>query len=158
MRRRATGVLKWFSALYVVLIVIQVYLAGEGIFGLNVIKHSDDCDKKGANLVAQHCVGNSKTLDAHRALGFFLTFFGAILFLIVALLAWHANKRIRIISILAPILTFVQMILPALGRWGGALHPLNAFLVLGMFGWLFHALRKEAPEVVTEPVAAAPSG
>ena len=41
-----------FSALYVVLIVIQVYLAGEGIFGLSVIKHSNDCDKKGANLVA----------------------------------------------------------------------------------------------------------
>ena len=49
MRRGATAVLKWFSALYVVLIVIQVYLAGEGIFGLNVIKHSDDCDKKGAS-------------------------------------------------------------------------------------------------------------
>ena len=48
MRRGATAVLKWFSLLYVVLIVIQVYLAGEGIFGLNVIKHSDDCDKKGA--------------------------------------------------------------------------------------------------------------
>ncbi len=157
MRRRATGVLKWFSALYVVLIVIQVYLAGEGIFGLNVIKHSDDCDKKGANLIAQHCVGNSKTLDAHRALGFFLTFFGAILFLIVALLAWHSNTRIRTISIVAPILTFVQMILPGLGRWGGALHPVNAILILGMYGWLFHTLRKETPEVAT-PSVAAPSG
>ena len=64
-----TSVLKWFSGLYVVLIVIQVYLAGEGIFGLNVIKHSDDCDKAGANLSAAPCIGNTKTLDAHRALG-----------------------------------------------------------------------------------------
>jgi hypothetical protein len=157
MRGRATVVLKWFSALYVVLIVIQVYLAGEGIFGLNVIKHSDDCDKKGANLVAQHCVGNSKTLDAHRALGFFLTFFGAILFLIVALVAWHSNRRIRTISILSPILTFVQMILPGLGRWGGALHPVNAFLILGMYGFLFGALRREGPAAAAEPVVA-PSG
>jgi hypothetical protein len=157
MRRRATGVLKWFSALYVALIVIQVYLAGEGIFGLNVIKHSDDCDKKGANLVAQHCVGNSKTLDAHRALGFFLTLPGAVLFLIVALVAWHANKRVRTISIVVPILTFVQMILPAAGRWGGALHPVNAFLILGMYGWLFHTLRRAAPEAAAEPVVA-PSG
>jgi hypothetical protein len=157
MRRRATAVLKWFSALYVVLIVIQVYLAGEGIFGLNVIKHSDDCDKKGANLVAQHCVGNSKTLDAHRALGFFLTFFGAILFLIVALVAWHANKRIRTISIVAPILTFVQMLLPGGGRWVGALHPVNAFVILGLYGWLFYTLRKEAPEGEATP-AVAPSG
>jgi hypothetical protein len=157
MRRRATSVLKWFSGLYVVLIVIQVYLAGEGIFGLNVIKNSDDCDKKGANLVAQHCVGTSKTLDAHRALGFFMTFFGAILFLIVALVAWHSNKRVRIISIVAPILTFVQMLLPGGGRWVGALHPVNAILILGMYLWLFFTLRKEAPEAMEVP-AAAPSG
>jgi hypothetical protein len=153
MRRGATSVLKWFSGLYVVLIVIQVYLAGEGIFGLNVIKHSDDCDKKGADLVAQHCVGNSKTLDAHRALGFFLTLPGAVLFLICALIAWVPNKRTRIISIVAPILTFVQMILPGLGRWGGALHPVNAILILGMYGWLFYTLRKEpTAQAATPPV------
>jgi hypothetical protein len=157
MRRRATGVLKWFSALYVVLIVIQVYLAGEGIFGLNVIKNSDDCDKKGFHTITAHCAGNSKTLDAHRALGFFLTLPGALLFLIVALVAWHANKRIRTISIVAPILTFVQMILPGTGRWGGALHPVNAILILALYGWLFHTLRKESPEVEAAPVAA-PSG
>jgi hypothetical protein len=136
----------------VVLIVIQVYLAGEGIFGLNVIKHSGDCDKKGANLITAHCVGNSKTLDAHRGLGFILTLPGAVLFLIVALVAWYSNKRIRTISIVAPILTFVQMILPGLGRWGGALHPVNAILILGMYGWLFHTLRKNAPEAATAPV------
>ena len=157
MRRRATSVLKWFSALYVVLIVVQVYLAGEGIFGLNVIKHSDDCDKTGAQVVSSLCAGNSKTLDAHRALGFFLTFFGAILFLIVALVAWNSNKRVRVISIVAPILTFVQMILPGTGRWGAALHPVNAFLILGMYLWLFLTLRRAAPEAVTEPVAQ-PSG
>lgn len=161
MRRGATSVLKWFSALYVVLIVIQVYLAGEGIFGLNVIKHSDDCDKKGAVLNAAPCIGNSKTLDAHRALGFFLTLPGALLFLICALIAWVPNTRIRTISIVAPILTFVQMILPGAGRWGGALHPVNAIVILVMYGWLFHALRKGAPEAATQEAVApdpAPSG
>jgi hypothetical protein len=158
MRRGATAVLKWFSALYVVLIVIQVYLAGEGIFGLNVIKHSDDCDKKGATAHdLALCNGNSKTLDAHRALGFILTLPGALLFLICALIAWVPNTRIRWVSILAPILTFVQMILPGAGRWGGALHPVNAILILFMYGWLFHALRKKAPADTAEPVAE-PSG
>jgi hypothetical protein len=156
MRRRATSVLKWFSGLYVVLIVIQVYLAGEGIFGLNVIKHSEDCDKHSANLSASPCIGNTNTLDAHRGLGFFLTFPGAVLFLIVALVAWHPNTRIRVISILVPILTFVQMILPGTGRWGGALHPVNAILILGMYLWLFLTLRKEAPAIATEPVVAEP--
>jgi hypothetical protein len=159
MRRGATAVLKWFSALYVVLIVIQVYLAGEGIFGLNVIKHSDDCDKKNATAHdLALCAGNSKTLDAHRALGFFLTLPGALLFLICALIAWVPNTRIRVISIVAPILTFVQMILPGTGRWGGALHPVNAILILFMYGWLFHALRKEGRTEETAPAEAAPSG
>jgi hypothetical protein len=145
-RRGARSVLKWFSALYVVLIVIQVYLAGEGIFGLNNIRHSDDCDKAGA-----HCIANSKTLDAHRALGFFLTFPGAILFLICALLAWFPSTRIRTVSIVVPILTFVQMILPGLGRWGGAFHPVNAILILGLYGWLFYQLRQPQPEVAPAP-------
>jgi uncharacterized membrane protein len=144
--------MKWFSALYVVLIVVQVYLAGEGIFGLNNIKH--DCDK---TKLAAHCLANSKTLDAHRGLGFILAFPLAILFLICALLAWHPDKRIRNVSIIVPILTFLQMILPALGRWGGGLHPVNAVLVLGMFGWLAYRLRQEAPETATSPVTV-PSG
>jgi hypothetical protein len=153
-RRVARSILKWFSALYVVAIIVQVFLAGEGIFGLNNIKHSDDCDK-----AAAHCIANSKTLDPHRALGFFLTMPGALLFLIVALLAWHPIKRIRTVSIIAPILTFVQMILPGLGRWGGAFHPLNAILVLGLFGWLAYRLRhQQAAEVGPIPTAAGPAG
>jgi hypothetical protein len=134
-------VLKWFAPLYVLLIFVQVYLAGEGIFGLNNIKHSDDCDKAGA-----HCIANSKPLDAHRALGFFLTLPGALLLLIVALLAWHPNKRVRIVSIGLPFLLFVQMILPGGGRWVGALHPVNAIVLVGLFGWLTHRLRREQPE------------
>jgi len=150
-RRGARSVLKWFSALYVVAIVVQVFLAGEGIFGLYNIEHSDDCDKTGA-----HCIANSKTLDPHRALGFFLTLPAAVLFLILALLAWHPNKRIRIVSIVAPILTFVQMVLPGLGRWGGAFHPLNAILVLGLYAWLAHQLRRpgDVEAAVPGPAAA----
>ena len=149
-RRVSRSILKWFSALYVVAIIVQVFLAGEGIFGLNNIRHAEDCDK-----AAAHCIANSKTLDAHRALGFFLTLPGAVLFLIVALLAWYPNKRIRIVSIVAPILTFVQTILAELGRWGGAFHPLNAILVLGLFGWLAYRLRHEQADEVG-PIATAP--
>jgi hypothetical protein len=142
-RGGARSVLKWFSVVFVVAIVVQVFLAGEGIFGMKNIAHSDDCNK-----AAAQCIANSKTLDPHRALGFFLTMPGAVLFLIVALLAWHPDSRVRIVSILTPILTFVQMILPGLGRWGGAFHPLNAILVLGLFAWLAHRLRREDAGVV----------
>jgi hypothetical protein len=137
---------------------VQVFLAGEGIFGLNTIKHADDCDKKGG--VAAHlaqCSGTSKALDPHRALGFFLTFPGAILFLIVALLAWHPVMRVRVVSIVLPFLAFVQMILPGAGRWVAALHPVNAFLLLGLFGWVFYTLRQEQ-SATTEAPLPAPTG
>ena len=136
MRRGATLVLTWFSGLFAVLIVVQVYLAGEGIFGLSNIKH--DCSKS-----TSHCVANSTTLNAHRGLGFLLIGPVAIVFLIVALLAWHRVKAVRLVSIAAPILTFLQVIIVHLGRWAAALHPINAILVLGLFGWLFFRLRGE---------------
>ena len=66
------------------------------------------------------------------------------LFLIVALLAWHRVTSVRVVSILVPILTFLQIIIAHLGRWASALHPINAILVLGLFGWLFFRLRGEA--------------
>ncbi len=139
-RRGARSVLKWFAPLYVVAIVVQVFLAGEGIFGMKNISDSDHCNKHGVQ-----CIANSKDLDAHRALGFILTMPGALLFLIVALLAWHPNMRVRVVSIVVPILTFVQAILAGVGRWAGGLHPVNAFIVLGLFGWLTYRLRQEEP-------------
>lgn len=152
-RRGARSVLKWFSAVYVVAIIVQIFLAGEGIFRLYNIHHSDDCNKSGAAA----CVGNSKTLDPHRALGFILTFPAALLFLIVALLAWHPKTRVRIISIVVPILTFLQTLLAGIGNWVGGLHPLNGILILGMYGWLFHTLGREAPDAATAP-AVVPTG
>jgi len=45
------------------------------------------------------------------------------------------------------------MILPGLGRWGGAFHPLNAILVLGMFAWLAYRLRHDQPATTAAAVA-----
>ena len=149
-RRGARSVLKYFAPLYVVLIVVQVFLAGEGLFHMHNISDSDHCNKAGVQ-----CIANSKSLDPHRALGFILTFPGALLFLICALLAWHPNSRIRIVSILVAILTFVQSILAGIGGLvAGGLHPVNAFIVLGMYGWLTRVLHQEQP---SEAAAAAPA-
>ena len=136
MRNGATKVLKWFAAAYVVAILVQVFLAGEGIFRIGVIT-KDDCDKKGAR-----CVANSRTLDAHRELGTILVF-ASILFLIVALVAWHRNRSVRVVSIVAPVVTFLQIVFAAIGGWAGGLHAVDAFIVLALFGWLFHRLRAE---------------
>jgi hypothetical protein len=126
-RRGARAVLKWFAPLMAVLIVVQILLAGEGIFGLKHVEKLDD----------------AKTLDPHRALGFILTEPLALLFLITALLAWHPVKRIRWVSIGLPFLTFLQAPLSWGGRWSGMFHPLNAFLLLALYGWLSGQLHRE---------------
>jgi hypothetical protein len=131
----------WISAVYVVGIVLAVFLAGEGIFRLKNVTNSDDCSKKGVNIATTDCVGNSNSLDAHRGLGTILAFF-AVIVLIGALLAWFPDKRIRMVSIVTPILTFLQVVLAAIGGWVGGLHPVNAFLVLFLYGWLFFQLRR----------------
>ena len=154
-RRGARAVLKYFAPLYVVLIVLQVFLAGEGIFRLYGINHSDDCNSdkvaKLANCHVSATAVQSKTLDAHRFLGFLLTEPLAFLFLVAALLAWFPNKRVRVVSIVVPILTFVQLILAVIGKWVGGLHPINAFIVLGLYGWLTYQLHRKTQEPATPP-------
>ena len=127
-RRGARAVMKWFAPLIFVAIVVQILLAGEGIFG---IKGGPDLD-------------DQKTLDPHRALGFILTEPVALLFLIVALLAWHPDLKVRRVSLLLPFLTFAQAPLSWGGRWSGMFHPLNAFLLLGLYGWLSGQLHRGA--------------
>src|SRR5919202_4257668 len=139
-RRGARAVMKWFAPLIFVAIVVQILLAGEGIFGI----------KKGPELDDQ------KTLDPHRALGFILTEPVALLFLIVALLAWHPDLRVRRVSLLLPFLTFAQAPLSWGGRWSGMFHPLNAFLLLGLYGWLSGRGPRPPRAVVGERAPAAP--
>ena len=140
-RRGARAVLKWFAPLVFVAIVVQILLAGEGIFGI----------KKGPKLDDQ------KTLDPHRALGFLLTEPLAFVLLVAALLAWFPDRRLRRISIALPFLIFLQAPLAWGGRWSGAFHPLNAFLVLGLLGWLSGQLWRRHRAGTTEMAEAAPA-
>jgi len=130
-RRGARAVLKYLIALYVVLVLVQIYLAGEGIFG-----------------GTEDPIEDSDILDPHRGLGFFLGTLGAILLLIVALLAWHPVKRVRWWSIALPFILFIQTLLPEGGRWIGGLHPLNAFFILAILGYLASRLWRRPAEPV----------
>ena len=141
-RRGARTVMRYFAPLIFIAIIVQIFLAGEGIFGIKHLKKD---------------IGDAKTLDAHRALGFILTEPVALLFLIVALLAWLPNRRARRVSLILPFLTFAQAPLSWGGRWSGAFHPLNAFLLLGLFGWLSGQLHREARVSSDEPAVPAPA-
>jgi Family of unknown function (DUF6220) len=135
-RRGARAVLKYLIPLYVVGVIIQIFLAGEGIFGAEGSPTEDD---------------QSGTLDPHRALGWILTEPVALLLLIVALLAWLPNKRDRILSIALPFILFIQLILGAAGRWGGAFHPLNAILILAILGYLTRQLWTKQADTAEAP-------
>jgi len=143
-RRGARATLRYFVALYVVAVVVQIFLAGEGIFGIKAGPKLDD----------------QKTLDAHRGLGFFLADFGSILFLILALLAWYPNKRIRVVSIALPFMLLIQGILGGGPRWVGAFHPLWGFIILGTLGFLAHRLWRtsEAMEGAAETAPSVSTG
>ena len=134
-RRGARAVLKYFIALYIVGVIVQIFLAGEGIFGADGSPTDDD---------------QSKTLDPHRFLGWIMTEPLAFLLLITALLAWLPNKRDRTLSIVLPFILFIQLILPSAGRWVAAFHPLNAILILGILGFLARQLWRPQAEAEVE--------
>lgn len=134
-RRGARAVLRYYVPLYVLAVIVQIFLAGEGIFGIKAGPSLDD----------------QKTLDAHRGLGFILTEPAAFILLVLALLAWYEDRRLRVVSIVLPFLIFLQAVLANAGRWGGAFHPLNAFLVLGLLGWMTHRLWRHPAPAGVEP-------
>ena len=140
-RRVSRSILRYAYPLYVVAIVLQVYFAGEGIFG-----------------AGDSSIEDAGALDLHRGFGWFITQPFGLLLLIVTLLAWLPNKRIRMLSIAAPILLFIQSILPSAGRWVAALHPVNAFVLLGLMGyltWIFRSGQALAEDAATEDLPAA---
>ena len=77
-RRVTRSILRYLYPLYVLLIVLQVYFAGEGIFGAR------DTDTP---------IEDAHQLELHRGFGFFIAQPGALILLILALLAWFRNTR-----------------------------------------------------------------
>src|SRR5688500_13320718 len=124
-RRVTRSILRYVFPLYVLLIALQVYFAGEGIFGAR---------EQGVEIEA------ANALDLHRDLGWIIGQPLALLVLIVALLAWLPNTRLRWLSIAAPILLIVQTFLTEADRWVAGLHAINAFLILGILFYLSWAL------------------
>jgi hypothetical protein len=135
-RRSAAAVHKYLVALTGLAILVQIFLAGEGIFRIQGVDQLDD----------------AKTLDAHRALGFILTEPIALLLLISAALAWYADKKLRWVAIGFPFLLFLQDPLAWIGKWVGGLHALNAFVLIALLAWQFNKLwRHKGETAVAQP-------
>jgi hypothetical protein len=144
-RRGAWVALRYVTSIFFVGVIVQFFLVGYGLFAM---KHGATID-------------NAKSLDAHRGLGWILSEFGAILMLILVLLAWPARRLLGLWILLA-VLAFFQGVLASSGyhHWGlGMLHPVNALLLLGLSGRLaYYAWTTRKSKEVAAAPAAAPSG
>jgi hypothetical protein len=120
-RRAADVAYGYLAAFFVLGVLVQVYLAGIGIFGINSAK-----------------VADATSLDPHRAWGTVLMVLSVIL-LILALIAWVSRATVIWTFVLALLVIVAQAALAAAGetsKWTGGLHALDGMIILMLSLWL----------------------
>lgn len=139
-RRGAGAFLRYFTPLLFLAVLVQIFLAGYGVFG---IEEGDGLEEAGS-------------LDAHRDLGFIVGQVGGLLLFVAALIWWPANKRLLGLYVLVALLmSVVQIVLAGGGEWVGAFHPLNGILILGLLWYLSYRMWRGRAELDEERVAGA---
>jgi hypothetical protein len=139
---------RFWLALLALAIVVQIGAAGYGAF------YAADKSDPGPMTTKQFDHGFS----FHSGLGYFIFLGGVVLFLLA--LAARLGKRPVLMNLAVPLLLIVQILL----AWGGAdtpavgtLHPLNAFLILGLVGSLtYRAWRGDTGRQAASVSAAMP--
>jgi hypothetical protein len=120
----------WTSILFAA-VIVQIGAAGYGAF------YADTKVGGNAGLITQKQFDHGFAF--HIALGF-LIFAAAILLFVFSLAARLGRKRV-LLTLALPALVFVQIQLAMFGGSTpavGALHPVNALLILGLAGHLTH--------------------
>jgi hypothetical protein len=143
-RRGAWVALKYVTTIFFLGVILQFFFVGFGLFGM---KDGETID-------------NAKSLDAHRGFGFILADGGAILLLVLALLAWPTPRKLLVAWILLALLAFFQPVLADFHHeWVGMFHPVNAIILLGLSGRLAHyAWTTGKNRSAAEAPAPAPTG
>jgi len=130
-------------------IVVQIGAAGYGAF------YAADKSDPGPMTTKQFDHGFS----FHSGLGYFIFLGGVVLFLLA--LAARPGKRVVLMTLAVPLLLIVQILLAWAGSGTpaiGVLHPLNAFLILGLVGSLTHTAWRGATSRPTASASAAMPG
>lgn len=125
LRRGAGAGYRWLLLLFLVAGVVQIFLAGLGVFHLHAYGLDDPA--------------GDAALDPHRALGFAMAGI-AILILVLALVARPGGRQVVLAVVLVLQTAFLQSLLAGLGDdspvWGG-LHALDGLLALVVAGYLY---------------------
>lgn len=134
-RRGAGAFLKYFVPLLVLLVLLQVFLAGWGAFGIEEGQGLEDAD----------------SLNPHRDFGHIIGTFGGILLLLGTLLWWPRDKRLLGLGILTAVLLFIQPIFAVIGgEFVGAIHAVNAVVLLALLGYLAGSLWRGRRDAAVE--------
>jgi hypothetical protein len=125
-RATADTVFAYLAALLVLAVVVQFFLAGLGVWGID-----------------QRKLDKATSLDPHRAVAGIIALIAVLMF-IAALVARTSKAKIWVSSLVAVLAEVVQALLAAGGEhqhWVGGLHVLDGVIILGLAGWLHRISR-----------------
>lgn len=114
-RQVALTIVRYGSMLFGTAVLVQVYLAGSGIFA------------------AKGPVKDASSLDPHRTLGNILA--GLALLLLIAVIVARPSRRVVITVVVLFVLTGVEGLIAGAGKsapYFGALHPVIAVVIMGL--------------------------
>jgi hypothetical protein len=133
-RAAADQVSMWGWMLFLAAGLVQIFLAGMGVFDLNGQKIQD-----------------ASSLDPHRALGFALA--GLSLLLLILAVVARVDTRTIVVSFVVFVLAgAVQSLLAGAGEstaFFGGLHALDGLAILGLAGYLFGQARRRHGRVTS---------
>ena len=124
LRRGAFAGFRWLLLTFLLLSMIQIFLAGFGVFGL----HGREVGAPGET-----------AFDPHRTLGFTLGGM-ALIILILALVARRSALSMLLTAVMFLLAFLAQSFLAALGgsnAFFGGLHALDGLAILGIAGYLY---------------------
>jgi hypothetical protein len=122
------AVYRYVMPIFFLALVVQVFLAGLGIFGgVEEIEGAGSIDSDGWE----------DEISAHAGFGHLLWLVSIAIFLLS--LAARLGRNRVLLTLALPVLLFVQIVLAAGGEEApvvGALHPVNALVILALVGYL----------------------
>jgi hypothetical protein len=133
-RAGAHAAWRYLIPLFVIVVIVQFFLAGVGVFNPSE---------------------SSEPYDPHSAVGFLGAGIGSFVLMILALIAWRDRVIIGGSVALFLLANFVQPALAEFNSWAGPFHPINGLIILGLSLWLMRRAWAwgMAPAAAAEPTA-----
>jgi hypothetical protein len=114
-RAGAHAAWRYLIPLFVLVVIVQFFLAGVGVFNPGE---------------------SSEPYDPHSAVGFLGAGIGSFVLMVLALIAWRDRVIIGGSVALFVLANLIQPALAEFNSWAGPFHPVNGLIILGLSVWL----------------------